>query len=104
LIEAMGEGKGPKQSLFIMGYAGWAPGQLEGELLAGSWFVVPGDKALIFDPDADQKWRQAMDKRQIPLSPPPVTPPSTLTVRFKVELQEPTNRWRRKKHVTHRGS
>ena len=67
LIEAMGEGKGPKQSLFIMGYAGWAPGQLEGELLAGSWFVVPGDKALIFAPDADQKWRQAMDKRKIPL-------------------------------------
>jgi putative transcriptional regulator len=67
LIEAIAQGKGPRQSLFIMGYAGWAPGQLEGELLAGSWFVVSGDKALIFGQDADRKWRQAMDKRKIPL-------------------------------------
>jgi putative transcriptional regulator len=67
LIEAMAQGKGPRQSLFIMGYAGWAPGQLEGELKAGSWFVVSGDKALIFGQEADRKWRQAMDKRKIPL-------------------------------------
>jgi putative transcriptional regulator len=67
LIEAMAQGKGPRQSLFVLGYAGWAPGQLEGELLAGSWFVVSGDKAFIFDKDADRKWRQAMDKRKIPL-------------------------------------
>ena len=67
LIEAMAQGKGPRQSLFILGYAGWAPGQLEGELKAGSWFVVSGDKALIFGEDADRKWRQAMDKRKIPL-------------------------------------
>ena len=67
LIEAIAQGKGPRQSLFVLGYAGWAPGQLEGELLAGSWFVVSGDKALIFGQDADRKWRQAMDKRKIPL-------------------------------------
>jgi putative transcriptional regulator len=67
LVEAIAQGKGPRQSLFILGYAGWAPGQLEGELLAGSWFVVSGDKALIFGEDADRKWRQALDKRKIPL-------------------------------------
>ena len=67
LIEAMAQGKGPRQSLFILGYAGWAPGQLEGELKAGSWFVISGDKALIFGKDADRKWRQAMDKRKISL-------------------------------------
>ena len=67
LIEAMAQGKGPRQSLFIMGYAGWAPGQLEGELKAGSWFVVSGDRALIFGQDADRKWQQAIDKRKIPL-------------------------------------
>jgi putative transcriptional regulator len=67
LIEAMAQGKGPRQSLFILGYAGWAPGQLEGELKAGSWFVVSGDKAFIFGEDADRKWSQAMDKRKIPL-------------------------------------
>jgi putative transcriptional regulator len=67
LLEAMAQGKGPQQSLFVLGYAGWAPGQLEGELSAGSWFVVSGDKALIFGQDADRKWQQAMDKRKIPL-------------------------------------
>jgi putative transcriptional regulator len=67
LIEAMAQGKGPKESLFIMGYAGWAPGQLEGELKAGSWYVVSGDKALIFGKDADRKWQQAMDKRKVSL-------------------------------------
>jgi putative transcriptional regulator len=67
LMEAMARGKGPRQSLIMLGYAGWAPGQLEGELLAGSWFVVSGDKALIFGLDAGRKWQQAMDKRKIPL-------------------------------------
>ena len=67
MLEALASGKGPRQSLFMLGYAGWAPGQLEMELKTGSWFTVPGDKALIFGADADKKWRQAMDKRQIPL-------------------------------------
>jgi len=67
LIEAIGLGKGPRQYLIILGYAGWAPGQLEAEIDANAWFVVTGDKALIFGNDAEKKWRRAMDKRQIPL-------------------------------------
>ena len=67
MIEAMARGKGPSQSLVLLGYAGWAPGQLEMELKADSWFVIPGDKSLVFGKDADEKWREAMDKRQIPL-------------------------------------
>jgi putative transcriptional regulator len=66
-LEAMSRGKGPRQSLFMLGYAGWAQGQLEGELLAGSWFVVSGDPALIFGKDAGRKWQQAMDRRKTPL-------------------------------------
>jgi putative transcriptional regulator len=67
MIEAMARGKGPRQSLVMLGYTGWAPGQLEMELKADSWFVIPGDKSLVFGKDADKKWREAMDKRQIPL-------------------------------------
>jgi putative transcriptional regulator len=67
MIEAMARGKGPRESLVMLGYAGWAPGQLEMELKADSWFVIPGDKSLVFGKDADKKWREAMDKRQIPL-------------------------------------
>jgi putative transcriptional regulator len=67
MIEALARGKGPRQSLVMLGYAGWAPGQLEMELKADAWFVIPGDKSLVFGKDADKKWREAMDKRQIPL-------------------------------------
>jgi len=67
LIDALSRGKGPRQSLFMLGYAGWAPGQLEAELKANSWYVITGDKPLIFGKEAEKKWRQAMDKRQIKL-------------------------------------
>lgn len=67
LIEMIGEGKGPRQFLVMLGYAGWAPGQLEDEILAGSWHTIPSDKALIFAKEADKKWRQAMERRQVPL-------------------------------------
>ncbi len=67
MLEAIAGGKGPRQSLLMLGYAGWAPGQLEAELKLNSWIVIPGDKALIFDNNADIKWRQAIDKQRIPL-------------------------------------
>lgn len=67
LIQAISRGQGPRQSLLMLGYAGWAPGQLEGEIQAGSWFTVLADKALIFGQDPDRKWRQAMDRRKIEL-------------------------------------
>jgi putative transcriptional regulator len=67
MIEAIAEGKGPRQFLFTLGYTGWAPGQLELELQAKSWFTAAADKALIFGTDAEKKWHQANDKRQIPL-------------------------------------
>lgn len=67
IIEAMAHGKGPRQSLVLLGYAGWAPGQLEGELEAGAWHVVPADKTIVFGQEADKKWQQAMDRRRIPL-------------------------------------
>jgi len=67
LIEAMARGTGPRESLVLFGYAGWAPGQLEGELEAGAWHVVPADKTLVFSKEADKKWQQAMDRRRISL-------------------------------------
>jgi putative transcriptional regulator len=67
LLQAIADGKGPRQSLLAFGYAGWAPGQLEGEILANSWFTIPADSSLIFGKDASQKWRRAMDRRKIEL-------------------------------------
>lgn len=67
MVQALALGTGPRQSLLIMGYAGWAPGQLEMEIKANSWFTISADKSLVFAKDAEKKWRRAMDKRQIPL-------------------------------------
>ena len=67
MIEAIATGKGPRQFIFMLGYAGWAPGQLQAEIKANSWFVIAADKSFIFDDYAENKWRRAMDKRQIPL-------------------------------------
>lgn len=67
MAQAMAQGKGPRQALLMLGYAGWAPGQLEMEIRANSWFTIIADKTLVFGKDPDKKWRQALDKRQIPL-------------------------------------
>ncbi len=67
LIEAIGNGRGPRGALVVLGYAGWAPGQLEGELEADAWHVVAADKELIFGKEPEKKWRKAHDRRRIPL-------------------------------------
>jgi len=67
IFEAIASGTGPRRAMFAAGYAGWAPGQLEGEIQGGSWFVVTADEALIFDDDAASKWERATERRKIAL-------------------------------------
>ena len=43
VLRDIGHHQGPRQSLVAFGYAGWGPGQLEGELALGGWFTVPED-------------------------------------------------------------
>jgi putative transcriptional regulator len=68
VLRAIGRGEGPRQSLFALGYAGWAPGQLDAEIKANGWLSVPADTAIIFDPDHDQKWQRALAKLGIDLT------------------------------------
>jgi putative transcriptional regulator len=67
ILRAIGTGTGPRRSLFALGYAGWSPGQLEGEIKAGAWAVVPADEALVFDEHYEKKWERAMARRTINL-------------------------------------
>ena len=67
ILRAMGTGTGPRKSLFALGYAGWTSGQLETEIKAGSWEIVPADKTLVFDENAETKWERAMARRTIRL-------------------------------------
>jgi putative transcriptional regulator len=41
-----------------VGYAGWGPGQLEGEMALGSWHVAPASAAAVFSTDPADLWRQ----------------------------------------------
>jgi putative transcriptional regulator len=54
---------GPMKSLIAFGYAGWAPGQLEGELAHNVWYTAPADPALVFDDDRDKVWEHATARR-----------------------------------------
>jgi putative transcriptional regulator len=67
LIQTIAQNQGPQHYLVMLGYAGWARGQLESELLTGAWHAIAADKTLIFSGDAANKWRRAMDRRQVPL-------------------------------------
>ena len=67
ILKSIAEGKGPRRARFTLGYAGWAPGQLEAEMEAGYWVVVPSDDAILFDDAYDTKWDRAMAKRRISL-------------------------------------
>jgi putative transcriptional regulator len=51
--------RGPEKYLFLMGYTGWGPGQLEWELTQDGWLLVPADDNIIFDTDNDEKWKAA---------------------------------------------
>jgi putative transcriptional regulator len=54
---------GPQKTLVAFGYAGWAPGQLEGELAQRAWFTVAEDTKLIFDEDREKVWDDAVAHR-----------------------------------------
>ena len=67
VLREMARREGPPRGLFILGYSGWAPGQLESELARDDWAVAPGDTDLLFDPDLATKWRRAWDNRGVRL-------------------------------------
>ena len=52
----------PKGSLIIMGYSGWASGQLEGEMERDWWTLSEIDVDLIFETKDSKKWPDAIKK------------------------------------------
>lgn len=59
ILEDISRGCGPESYLFLLGYAGWGPGQLESELIADGWLSLPANDSIIFDIDNQEKWRTA---------------------------------------------
>jgi putative transcriptional regulator len=63
IVRDIANNNGPKKSLIAFGYAGWAPGQLEGELGRRAWVTAPAELRLIFDEDREKVWDSAYSQR-----------------------------------------
>jgi putative transcriptional regulator len=59
----IGRGRGPKRALVAFGYAGWGPGQLEGEIAQDAWVTAAADPELVFDVAREKVWDEAMARR-----------------------------------------
>jgi putative transcriptional regulator len=55
-----GKGPGPDNILVSLGYAGWAPGQLEHELGQNAWLTVPAQPSVIFELPPGERFAAAM--------------------------------------------
>jgi putative transcriptional regulator len=60
ILKAIARGTGPRSAVLALGYAGWAPGQLETEINANGWLSCPADPQVIFDPDLEGKYIRVM--------------------------------------------
>jgi putative transcriptional regulator len=60
ILRDIAKGSGPDKALLALGYAGWAPGQLEEEIQSNGWLNCPAKPELIFDPEVDLKYHRAL--------------------------------------------
>jgi putative transcriptional regulator len=68
VLKAIANGNGPKERVLALGYAGWAAGQLDAEIQANGWLMVPADHELVFGLDNGTKWQRAIAKLGVDLS------------------------------------
>jgi putative transcriptional regulator len=67
ILKAIARGNGPSSAILALGYAGWAPGQLEQEIQQNGWLHCAADAELIFGQDTDTKYEKALRKIGIDL-------------------------------------
>ena len=60
VLRAIAKGEGPHRAALALGYAGWAPGQLETEIRENSWLSSPATPNLIFDTPAEARYDMVM--------------------------------------------
>ena len=68
VLRSLAAGSGPHRSLLALGYAGWAPGQLDAEIQANGWLNVDPDAELVFGGDLEGRWEKAINKLGIDIS------------------------------------
>lgn len=62
ILRSIAEGGGPRKHLLALGYAGWAPGQLENEIQQNGWLITDADEDILFGFELEEKWYQALAK------------------------------------------
>ena len=62
ILKAIARGDGPASAILALGYAGWAPGQLESEIQGNGWLHCAPDSDLIFGTDVGNKYERALKK------------------------------------------
>jgi putative transcriptional regulator len=67
ILKAIARGNGPASAVLALGYAGWAPGQLENEIHQNGWLHCTADPELIFGADTEGKYDLALKKIGIDL-------------------------------------
>lgn len=60
ILSDIAHGNGPHEALLALGYAGWGPGQLENEIKRNGWLTADAAKDLVFAPNDDDKWQDAL--------------------------------------------
>ena len=60
ILSAISKGNGPRNYLLALGYAGWAPGQLDSEIQANGWLIAPSDTEILFGSKIETKWNSAL--------------------------------------------
>src|ERR1700682_6632802 len=59
ILKAIARGDGPASAVLALGYAGWAPGQLETEIHQNGWLHCAADRELIFRTDTAGKYARS---------------------------------------------
>ncbi len=60
----LGESFSPTRKLKVFaGYAGWSPGQLEGEMKRKAWLTHPASLELVFDTAPEQLWQEILRRK-----------------------------------------
>jgi putative transcriptional regulator len=56
VLRAIAEGRGPSHWLIALGYAGWGPGQLDGEMRQHGWYAAEGRGKILFETPLAVRW------------------------------------------------
>ena len=68
ILQAAARGAGPAKMLVTLGYAGWAPGQLEHELAQNAWLTVDADPRILFETPAENRYEASLKRLGIDLA------------------------------------